>query len=230
MQTWRTAPPSQWKTYVSPEVTCTPTGTCTPRASEQSSNRSVTLLPLGAVYVYSPNQSCSYRWLPTCTRTTTTIGSFTSPVTMRVSSALDQLVPNKWSNVSETKCSSLVCLLLSPVRDAWLGSSRWHHSTGTQRVSIQSVCKAFLLEALWHRLFIMLFLSEKSHIFTCCAHCRSKLYNHIQHLSRTGRNLHSHVHEAPMTKKHFQVTGYGTVSTFTLLTALSVLHMDITLA
>lgn len=25
----------------------------------------------------------------------------------------------------------------------------------------------------------------------------------------TGRNLHSHIHEAPMTKKHFQVTGYG---------------------
>ena len=32
---------------------------------------------------------------------------------------------------------------------------------------------------------------------------------------RTTRNLHSHVHEAPMTKKHFQVTGYGIVSTFT---------------
>uniref|UniRef100_A0A3Q3W0E8 Protein O-mannosyl-transferase 2 n=1 Tax=Mola mola TaxID=94237 RepID=A0A3Q3W0E8_MOLML len=25
----------------------------------------------------------------------------------------------------------------------------------------------------------------------------------------TSRNLHSHLHEAPMTKKHFQVTGYG---------------------
>lgn len=29
---------------------------------------------------------------------------------------------------------------------------------------------------------------------------------------RTTRNLHSHLHEAPMTKKHFQVTGYGIVS------------------
>lgn len=29
-----------------------------------------------------------------------------------------------------------------------------------------------------------------------------------------------------MTKKHFQVTGYGMVSIFTFLTALSVLHMD----
>lgn len=29
---------------------------------------------------------------------------------------------------------------------------------------------------------------------------------------RTTRNLHSHLHEAPLTKKHFQVTGYGIVS------------------
>uniref|UniRef100_A0A8C2ZVE4 Protein O-mannosyl-transferase 2 n=1 Tax=Cyclopterus lumpus TaxID=8103 RepID=A0A8C2ZVE4_CYCLU len=27
--------------------------------------------------------------------------------------------------------------------------------------------------------------------------------------SRTTRNLHGHLHEAPLTKKHFQVTGYG---------------------
>lgn len=53
------------------------------------------------------------------------------------------------------------------------------------------------------------------------------MYNRIQRLSRTGRNLHSHVHEAPMTKKHFQVTGYGMVSAFTFLTAFSVLHMDV---
>lgn len=32
-------------------------------------------------------------------------------------------------------------------------------------------------------------------------------------LFRTTRNLHSHLHEGPVTKKHFQVTGYGTVST-----------------
>lgn len=30
--------------------------------------------------------------------------------------------------------------------------------------------------------------------------------------SRTTRNLHSHLHDAPLTKKHFQVTGYGIVS------------------
>lgn len=30
---------------------------------------------------------------------------------------------------------------------------------------------------------------------------------------RTTRNLHSHLHEAPLTKKHLQVTGYGIVST-----------------
>ncbi|XP_062253839.1 protein O-mannosyl-transferase 2-like [Platichthys flesus] len=29
----------------------------------------------------------------------------------------------------------------------------------------------------------------------------------------TTRNLHSHLHEAPLTKKHFQVTGYGTNAT-----------------
>lgn len=29
---------------------------------------------------------------------------------------------------------------------------------------------------------------------------------------RTSRNLHSHQHEAPLTRKHFQVTGYGIVS------------------
>uniref|UniRef100_A0A4W6EX21 Protein O-mannosyl-transferase 2 n=1 Tax=Lates calcarifer TaxID=8187 RepID=A0A4W6EX21_LATCA len=29
----------------------------------------------------------------------------------------------------------------------------------------------------------------------------------------TTRNLHSHLHEAPLTKKHFQVTGYGTNGT-----------------
>lgn len=62
-----------------------------------------------------------------------------------------------------------------------------------------------------------------------CTLRESRLYNRIPHLSRTGRNLHSHVHEAPMTKKHFQVTGYGTVSTFTFLTAFSVLHMDVLL-
>lgn len=49
--------------------------------------------------------------------------------------------------------------------------------------------------------------------------------NLFQRVSRTSRNLHSHVHEAPMTKKHFQVTGYGTVSTLKhspfILTALS---------
>lgn len=43
--------------------------------------------------------------------------------------------------------------------------------------------------------------------------------NHFQRLSRTGRNLHSHIHEAPMTKKHFQVTGYGMVSTFIAVTS-----------
>lgn len=30
--------------------------------------------------------------------------------------------------------------------------------------------------------------------------------------SRTSRNLHSHYHEAPLTRKHYQVTGYGIVS------------------
>lgn len=29
---------------------------------------------------------------------------------------------------------------------------------------------------------------------------------------RTSRNLHSHYHEAPLTRKHYQVTGYGIVS------------------
>lgn len=167
MQTWRTAPPSLWKTCESPEDTCTPTGTCTQRALEQSNNRSVTLLPVGAVSIYSSNRSCSNRWLPTCTRTTTTCGSFTSPVTMRVSSTVYLHVSNKWSHVSKTKCSSLVCLPLSPVWDAWLGSSRWHHSTGTQRVSIQRAYIAFLLGALWHRLFMMFFsvLELNSHTF-----------------------------------------------------------------
>ena len=32
---------------------------------------------------------------------------------------------------------------------------------------------------------------------------------------RTTRNLHTHLHEAPLTKKHFQVTGYGIVSSST---------------
>ena len=35
----------------------------------------------------------------------------------------------------------------------------------------------------------------------------------VFHSLRTTRNLHSHLHEAPLTKKHFQVTGYGIVST-----------------
>lgn len=176
---------------------------------------------------YSSNWTCSNRWLPTCTRTTTTCGSSTSPVTIRVSSAVHLHVSNKWSNVSETKCSSFVCLLLSSVWDAWLGSSRWHHSTGTQRVSIPSVCTAFKLEALWHGLFAMFFLSSNWTVIhlTRSAHQESRLYNNFKRLSRTGRNLHSHVHEAPMTKKHYQVTGYGMVSTFTFLTALSILHM-----
>lgn len=36
--------------------------------------------------------------------------------------------------------------------------------------------------------------------------------NSILIFVRTTRNLHSHLHEAPMTKKHLQVTGYGLVS------------------
>lgn len=36
--------------------------------------------------------------------------------------------------------------------------------------------------------------------------------NSILVFVRTTRNLHSHLHEAPMTKKHLQVTGYGLVS------------------
>lgn len=42
-------------------------------------------------------------------------------------------------------------------------------------------------------------------------------------LFRTTRNLHSHLHEGPVTKKHFQVTGYGTVST--PMTRHSALHL-----
>ncbi|KAM6961295.1 protein O-mannosyl-transferase 2 [Aplochiton taeniatus] len=33
-------------------------------------------------------------------------------------------------------------------------------------------------------------------------------YIRLEH-KETSRNLHSHLHEAPLTKKHFQVTGYG---------------------
>lgn len=94
---------------------------------QQVRSSCITLLPFGIVSIHSSNQTCSNRWPPTCTRTTTTCGSFTSPVTMRVSSALYLHVSNKWSNVSETKRSAFVCLLLSPVWDAWLGSSWWHH-------------------------------------------------------------------------------------------------------
>lgn len=33
----------------------------------------------------------------------------------------------------------------------------------------------------------------------------------------TSRNLHSHYHEAPLTRKHYQVTGYGIVKTVNVL-------------
>lgn len=112
----------------------------------------VTLLKIMDCMVLFPFTSLTKpthnRWLPTSTKTTTTCGSSASPLAMRVSSTVYLHVSNKWSNVSETKCSSFVCVLLRPVWDAWLGSSRWHHSTGTQRVSVQSVCIAFILEAL----------------------------------------------------------------------------------
>lgn len=48
-------------------------------------------------------------------------------------------------------------------------------------------------------------------------------YKAILTFSRTGRNLHSHLHEAPMTKKHFQVTGYGIVSMCSVIRILSYL-------
>ena len=38
-----------------------------------------------------------------------------------------------------------------------------------------------------------------------CIHSISSL------LYRTHRNLHSHTEKAPMTKSHYQVTGYGQV-------------------
>lgn len=42
---------------------------------------------------------------------------------------------------------------------------------------------------------------------------------------RTTRNLHSHLHEAPLTKKHLQVTGYGIVSIIVFMCLLNLIKM-----
>lgn len=93
---------------------------------------------------------------------------------------------------------------------------------------LHSFCIGSTLTQTFYDVFSVLELNSQT-LNTQCTLRESRLYNHIPHLSRTGRNLHSHVHVAPMTKKHFQVTGYGTVSTFTFLTAFSVLHSDLLL-
>lgn len=54
------------------------------------------------------------RWPRTSTRTTTTCGSFTSPVPMEVSPTVYLHVSNKWSNVSETKQFPFCLSLLKP--------------------------------------------------------------------------------------------------------------------
>lgn len=91
----------------------------------------------------------------------------------------------------------IVYPLTSSIWDTRSYSSWWHHSIGAQRVST------------------ILHPQKKSCYWSSWFSCASKNL-HITYffpgLWRTTRNLHTHLHQAPMTKKHFQVTGYGVVS------------------
>lgn len=56
----------------------------------------------------------SNRWLPISTRTTTTCGSFTSQMTMKVSCIIYLHFQTKWSHVPESNCSSLLFVSIKP--------------------------------------------------------------------------------------------------------------------
>lgn len=97
-----------------------------------------------------------------------------------------------------------VYCLFSSIWDIWSGSSWWYNSTGAQRVSVMTPQSSEMKNILFN---IRRFKSDRR--FKWFSVCDDVIFPGA---FRTTRNLHAHLHEAPLTKKHYQVTGYGIVS------------------